>query len=70
MLKKTKAYFNVGNYYFANKKAAYALKWFQKVAPEQLSKENKKELDFKMGYALLKTNHYQISEGSFLTAYK
>ena len=29
--KKDKAYFNVGNYYFANKKAAYALKWYSKV---------------------------------------
>jgi tetratricopeptide (TPR) repeat protein len=65
-VKKNKAYFNVGNYYFANKKAAYALKWFQKVAPEQLSKENKKELDFKMGYALLKTNHYKLAKERFL----
>ena len=65
-VKKNKAYFNVGNYYFANKKAAYSLKWFQKVIPEQLSKENKKELDFKMGYALLKTNHYKLAKERFL----
>ena len=65
-VKKNKAYFNVGNYYFANKKAAYALKWFQKVAPAQLSKENKKELDFKMGYALLKTNHFKLAKDRFL----
>jgi tetratricopeptide (TPR) repeat protein len=65
-VKKNKAYFNVGNYYFANKKAAYSLKWFQKVIPEQLSKENKKELDFKMGFALLKTNHYKLAKDRFL----
>ena len=49
--KKDRAYFNVGNYYFANKKAAYALKWYSKVNLEALSLANKKELNFKMGYA-------------------
>jgi tetratricopeptide (TPR) repeat protein len=65
-VKKNKAFFNVGNDYFANKKAAYSLKWFQKVIPEQLSKENKKELDFKMGYALLTTNNYKLAKDRFL----
>ncbi|QTD39365.1 tetratricopeptide repeat protein [Polaribacter batillariae] len=64
--KKNVAFFNVGNYYFANKKAAYALKWYQKVDPKMLSKEDKKELDFKMGYGFLTTNNLQLSKDRFL----
>ena len=44
--KKNKAFFNVGNYYFANKKASYALKWYQKIDIDLLSDDNRKELNF------------------------
>ena len=64
--KKNKAFFNVGNYYFANKKAAYALKWYQKVDTDILSKENRKELNFKMGYGLLTTNNLTLAKDRFL----
>jgi TolA-binding protein len=64
--KKDKAFFLVGNYYFANKRASYALKWFTKVNREALSEENKKELDFKMGYALLTTQNLKRARGHFL----
>ena len=64
--KKNKAFFNVGNYYFANKKAAYSLKWFQKVNVDKLSKENLKELNFKMGYAFLVTDNLTLSKERFL----
>lgn len=64
--KKNKAYFNVGNYYFANKKAAYALKWFQKVNTYYLSKENRNELFFKMGYGLLVANQLKLAKNKFL----
>lgn len=64
--KKNAAFFNVANYYFANKKASYALKWFQKVAIDDLSKENKKELNFKMGYALLVTDNLTLAKSRFL----
>ena len=57
-IKKNKAFFNVGNYYFANKKAPYALKWYSKVKPESLSLDNKKELNFKMGYAFIVTKNF------------
>ena len=65
-VKKDKAFFNVGNHYFANKKAAYSLKWFAKVNPFILSKENTKELNFKMGYALLTTNNFKLAKERFL----
>ena len=64
--KKEKAFLNVGNYYFANKKAAYALKWYAKVNREVLSTENKKELDFKMGYAMLSTGNLKLARKKFL----
>ncbi|MCI2229856.1 tetratricopeptide repeat protein [Polaribacter sp. MSW13] len=64
--KKNKAFFNVGNYYFANKKAAYSLKWFQKVNADQLSKENRKELNFKMGYCFLTTKNLTLAKERFL----
>ena len=65
--KKEKAFLNVGNHYFANKKAAYALKWYQKVNSNLLSVDNKKELDFKMGYALLVANYFDDAKKKFIT---
>lgn len=64
--KKNKAFFNVANYYFANKKASYALKWYQKVNVDLLSKEDQKELNFKMGYGLLVTDNLTLAKGKFL----
>ena len=64
--KKNKAYFNVGNYYFANKKAAHALKWFQKVNTDYLSKADRNELHFKMGYGLLVANQLELAKDKFL----
>lgn len=64
--KKNKAFFNVGNYYFANKKAAHALKWYQKVNTDLLSKENLKELNFKMGYGLLVSKKLEPARDRFL----
>ena len=63
--KKEKAFLNVGNYYFANKKASHALKWYSKVNRNVLSTENKKELDFKMGYAMLTTGNLKLAKNKF-----
>jgi TolA-binding protein len=65
--KKDKAYFNVGNYYFANKRASYALKWYSKVNHDALSQANKKELNFKMGYAFLATRNLDLAKNKFVT---
>jgi len=65
--KKDKAYFNVGNYYFANKRAAYALKWYSKVNLDALSEANRKELNFKMGYAFLSTRNLGLARNKFVT---
>ena len=65
--KKDKAYFNVGNYYFANKKASYSLKWYSKVNIDALSEANRKELNFKMGYAFLSTRNLDLAKNKFIT---
>ncbi len=64
--KKNRAFYNVGNYYFANKKAAYALKWYQKVNIDLISEENRKELNFKMGYAFLVAKRLDLAKNKFL----
>ena len=64
--KKNKMFFNVGNYYFANKKASYALKWYKKVNNDLLSIGNQKELSFKMGYGLLVTRNLKLAQAKFL----
>ena len=64
--KKNKATVNVAKYYFANNKAAYALKWFKKVNVDILSKEERKEINFKMGYAYLITENLILAKKQFL----
>ncbi|WP_166382554.1 tetratricopeptide repeat protein [Polaribacter sp. 11A2H] len=64
--KKNTAIFAVANYYFANKKAAYALKWYNKVDVSYLSKEDKKELNFKMGYSYVVSNNLPLAKDKFL----
>lgn len=63
--KKEKAFLNVGNYYFANRKASHALKWYEKVDEKLLSKEERKELNYKMGYALLVSNYLKDAKERF-----
>jgi tetratricopeptide (TPR) repeat protein len=65
-IKKNKIFFNVGNYYFANKKASHALKWYKKVNKDLLSEENQKELNFKMGYGLLVAKNFALAKDRFL----
>ncbi|WP_275316461.1 tetratricopeptide repeat protein [Tenacibaculum bernardetii] len=65
--KKEKAFINVGNYYFANRKAAHALKWYQKVNDKLLSQPERDELNYKMGYALLVSNYLKDAKSRFQT---
>ena len=64
--KKNSAFLNVANYYFANKKTAHALKWYQKVEIKDLSIDHQKELNFKMGYCFLNTNNLTQANKRFL----
>ncbi|WP_028890582.1 tetratricopeptide repeat protein [Tenacibaculum sp. 47A_GOM-205m] len=65
--KTEKAYLNVGNYYFANRKAAHSLKWYQKVNEKLLNPEERNELNYKMGYALLVSNYLKDAKERFQT---
>ncbi|WP_083629352.1 tetratricopeptide repeat protein [Tenacibaculum agarivorans] len=65
--KKEKIYLNIGNYYFANRKASHSLKWYQKVNPTLLNVEEKKELNYKMGYTLLVSNYLKDAKEKFAT---
>jgi tetratricopeptide (TPR) repeat protein len=64
--KKNRASFDIANYYFANTRAAYALKWFKKVDLQKISNEDKKELNYKMGYCFLVTKNYMLAKDKFL----
>lgn len=63
--KKNAAFFNIANYYFANKKPSYALKWYKKIKKNTLSAQNQKEVNFKMGYSYLATNNLTLAKKSF-----
>ncbi|CAA0182898.1 hypothetical protein B9C57_02915 [Tenacibaculum maritimum] len=65
--KKEKAFLNVGNYYFANQKAAHALKWYEKVNEDLLNNEDRRVLNFKMGYALLASGYLKKAKEKFIT---
>ena len=64
--KKELAFLTIGNYYFANRKAAYALKWYGKVNLKLLSIADQQEVNFKIGYALLTTGNLNLAKKRFL----
>lgn len=63
--KKETAFLKVGNYYFANRKASHALRWYQKVNENLLNQEEKDELNYKMGYSLLVSNYLKDAKSQF-----
>lgn len=65
--KKEKAFLNIGNYYFANRKASHALKWYSKVDEKKLNPDDVNELNYKMGYALLVSNYLADAKTKFGT---
>lgn len=65
--KKERAFLNIGNYYFANRKASHALKWYSKVNEKSLSDKDLDELNYKMGYALLVSNYLADAKEKFAT---
>jgi len=63
--KKEKAFLNIGNYYFSNKKVAYALKWYSKVNFKLLTIDEQHEVNFKIGYALLISGNLHLAKKRF-----
>lgn len=64
--KKNLAFYNVANYYFANRKVAYALKWYNKIDIDKISQENRNEVNFKMGYCYLIANEFTLAKSHFI----
>jgi len=64
--KSNRLIYTIANYYFGNKKPAYALKWYLKIDKETIEKEFIKEINFKMGYSYLATKNYVLAKNHFL----
>ncbi|WP_086031279.1 tetratricopeptide repeat protein [Tenacibaculum holothuriorum] len=65
--KKDRIFLKVGNHYFANRKAAHSLRWYKKVNDKLLTQDEKNELNYKMGYALLASNYLKDAKAKFQT---
>ena len=63
--KKENAFLKVGNYYFANRKASHALRWYEKVNEKLLNQDEIDELNYKMGYCLLVSNYLADAKSRF-----
>lgn len=50
--KRNSAFLDVADYYFANGKYPYALKWYRRVDQTAMSRTEKERFNFNMGYAL------------------
>ncbi|MGB1269217.1 MAG: tetratricopeptide repeat protein [Flavobacteriaceae bacterium] len=64
-IKRNMAFNDVGDYYFRNSKYAYALKWYEKVEGNNLSKKEKEDYYFRKGYALFHSNQKKQSKKYF-----
>ena len=50
---------DVANYYFNNEKYRYAIKWFNTISENQVSKKDLPEYNFNMGYSLFSAKNYK-----------
>ncbi|MFD2725585.1 tetratricopeptide repeat protein [Hyunsoonleella rubra] len=57
--KRNTAFMDVGDYYFANGKFAYARKWYDKVDEYALSKKEREKFYFNNGYTAFVTKQYK-----------
>ena len=53
------AYFELGKFYFDQKNYEWAIRYFQKVAPDNLSNDQRAESDFKLGYSYFEQKDYE-----------
>jgi len=63
--KRNAAFNDVGDYYFRNSKYAYALKWYDRVEDENLSRKEVEQYSFKKGYSLFHTNQKKKAKKYF-----
>ncbi|WP_340202155.1 tetratricopeptide repeat protein [Ascidiimonas sp. W6] len=60
--KRNTAFMDVADYYFENGKYAYALKWYDKVEDQNMSRKDREHFNFKKGYALFTARKYKDAE--------
>ncbi|MGA9269930.1 MAG: tetratricopeptide repeat protein, partial [Lutimonas sp.] len=63
--KRSSAFLEVGDYYFNNRRYAYALKWFSKVKTSNLTRYDNEEFSFKKGYSLFAVGSYPDAKRYF-----
>lgn len=60
-----KAYFDLGSYYFAQKKTAEAIKYYKLVDSKDLTREEKVLYQFNLGYSLFKKKDFRAAKPLF-----
>ena len=55
------AYFELGKFYFDQKNYESAIRYFQRVAPDNLGNDQRAESDFKLGYSYFEQKDYEKS---------
>jgi TolA-binding protein len=60
--KRNSAFMDVADYYFANGKYPYALKWYKKVDQNSMSAQEKERFNFNMGYSLFSSKKPKEAE--------
>lgn len=60
--KRNTAFIDVADYYFENGRYAYALKWYDKVEDQNMSRKDREHFNFKKGYALFTAKKYKDAE--------
>ena len=63
--KKETIFLQVGHYYFNNRQASKALKWYLKADIKNVPTETQKELNFKIGYSLLALGKLETAKARF-----
>ncbi len=60
------AYYDVGHYYFQNRQPAYALKWYDKLDPQNLSLDQRETFYFERGYSYFVGKKYDKAKSDLL----
>ena len=59
------AFYDAANYYFNNGKYSYALKWYNRVSEQDVSKNQKNTYNFNKGYSLFVSKRYNDAKKYF-----
>ena len=64
--RRLELHYVMANHMFSRKKYRDAVKWFELIAPNQLSKEQQLEYRFKLGYSYFETENYDKAKEQFI----